>query len=69
VPKKSSEPLKKLMSGALQFRHFVLGAIAIFIYVGVEVGTPGLFDSLVVRYACRKKQPQVLLPEPIGFLC
>jgi len=39
---KSSEPLKKLMSGALQFRHFVLGAIAIFIYVGVEVGTPGL---------------------------
>jgi FHS family L-fucose permease-like MFS transporter len=39
---KSSEPLKKLMSGALKFRHFVLGAIAIFIYVGVEVGTPGL---------------------------
>lgn len=39
---KSSEPLKKLMSGALQFRHFVLGAIAIFIYVGVEIGTPGL---------------------------
>jgi len=39
---KSSEPLKKLMSGALKFRHFVLGAIAIFIYVGVEIGTPGL---------------------------
>lgn len=36
----STEPLKKLMSGALQFRHFVLGAIAIFVYVGVEVGTP-----------------------------
>lgn len=36
------EPLKNLMSGALKFRHFVLGAIAIFVYVGVEVGTPGV---------------------------
>lgn len=26
----------------LSFRHFVLGAIAIFIYVGVEVGTPNM---------------------------
>lgn len=39
---KTKEPMGKLMSGALKFRHFVLGAIAIFIYVGVEVGTPGL---------------------------
>jgi len=39
---KTSESLKQLMSGALQFRHFILGAVAIFIYVGVEVGTPGL---------------------------
>lgn len=36
------EPLGNLMSGALKFRHFVLGAIAIFVYVGVEVGTPGI---------------------------
>ena len=36
----SSEPLKKLMAGSLQFRHFVLGAIAIFVYVGVEVASP-----------------------------
>lgn len=36
------EPLRGLMSGALKFRHFVLGAIAIFVYVGVEVGTPGI---------------------------
>lgn len=27
--------------GAWSFRHFVLGAIGIFIYVGVEVGVPG----------------------------
>jgi len=37
----ASEPLGQLMSGAVKFRHFVLGAFAIFVYVGVEVGTPG----------------------------
>jgi len=37
-----SEPLGKLMSGALKFRHFILGSIAIFAYVGVEVGTPAM---------------------------
>jgi len=34
----------KLMSGALKFRHFILGAIAIFIYVGVEIGIPGTLN-------------------------
>ena len=38
---KASEPLGKLMKGAIQFRHFILGAVGIFVYVGVEVGTPG----------------------------
>ena len=33
---KSSESIGTLMKGALKFRHFVLGAIAIFVYVGVE---------------------------------
>lgn len=37
----AKEPLKNLMLGALKFRHFVLGAIAIFVYVGVEIGVPG----------------------------
>ena len=37
-----SEPLGTLMSGAMKFRHFILGAIGIFCYVGVEVGTPGM---------------------------
>jgi FHS family L-fucose permease-like MFS transporter len=41
---KTTEPLGALMSGALKFRHFVLGAIAIFVYVGVEVGTPGTLN-------------------------
>jgi len=39
---RSSEQLGKLMSGAIQFRHFILGAFGIFVYVGVEVGTPGM---------------------------
>ena len=40
----SSLPLNALMSGALKFRHFILGAIGIFVYVGVEVGTPGIMN-------------------------
>jgi len=41
---KSSEPLGNLMSGALKFRHFIFGAFAIFVYVGVEVGTPATLN-------------------------
>lgn len=37
---KTKEPLKNLMLGALKFRHFILGAVAIFVYVGIEVGNP-----------------------------
>ena len=37
---KNKESLKTLMGGALKFRHFVLGALAIFVYIGVEVGSP-----------------------------
>ena len=40
----STEPIGKLMSGALKFRHFILGAIAIFVCVGVEVGVPGTLN-------------------------
>ena len=31
--------------GPLSFRHFLLGAIAIFIYVGVEVGVPNVLNK------------------------
>lgn len=34
------ESTKEKVKGALSYRHFVLGIIAIFIYVGVEVGIP-----------------------------
>ena len=32
---------------ALSFRHFLLGTIAIFIYVGVEVGIPNFMNLFV----------------------
>ena len=34
------EGTKSLITGALSYRHFVFGIIAIFLYVGVEVGIP-----------------------------
>ena len=40
----ATEPIGKLMKGALKFRHFILGAIAIFVYVGIEVGVPGTLN-------------------------
>lgn len=50
------EPLKGLMSGALKFRHFVLGAIAIFVYVGVEVGTPGIANLYMTTPSVEQSQ-------------
>lgn len=40
----ASEPIKSLMSGAMKYSHFVMGAIAIFVYVGIEVGVPGVLN-------------------------
>lgn len=50
------EPLGNLMSGALKFRHFVLGAIAIFVYVGVEVGTPGIANLYMTTPSVEQSQ-------------
>ena len=36
--------LSENVKGALSFRHFVLGIIAIFLYVGVEVGIPNFVN-------------------------
>jgi FHS family L-fucose permease-like MFS transporter len=36
---------EKSQYSALSFRHFILGAIAIFIYVGVEVGIPNILQK------------------------
>lgn len=36
--------VEKLAHSAWSFRHFVLGAIGIFVYVGVEIGIPGTLN-------------------------
>ncbi|MBE6343183.1 MAG: sugar MFS transporter [Lentimicrobiaceae bacterium] len=39
------ETKEKSQYGPMSFRHFVLGAVAIFIYVGVEVGIPNVLQK------------------------
>lgn len=43
VEKSTEQP--KEQYGPMSFRHFVLGAVAIFIYVGVEVGIPNVLQK------------------------
>lgn len=48
IPEKSSDnksAAKKYEHSPLAFRHFVLGAIGIFVYVGVEVGIPNVLNK------------------------
>ena len=41
IEEPEQEPVKmELVKGALSYRHFALGALAIFLYMSVEVGTP-----------------------------
>ena len=41
IEEPEQEPVKmELIKGALSYRHFSLGALAIFLYMSVEVGTP-----------------------------
>ena len=44
-PVQKIEIKEKSQYGPMSFRHFVLGAIAIFIYVGVEVGIPNVLQK------------------------
>ena len=41
----SSVAIDSTGKGPMSFRHFVMGAIAIFIYVGVEVGIPNVLNK------------------------
>ncbi|MDR1667011.1 MAG: MFS transporter [Bacteroidales bacterium] len=43
--KASAVAQNKSQYGPLSFRHFILGAIAIFVYVGVEVGIPNVLNK------------------------
>ncbi len=44
-PVQKIEKDEKSQYGPMSFRHFILGAIAIFIYVGVEVGIPNVLQK------------------------
>ncbi len=39
-----------LIKGALKYRHFVLGILAIFLYMGIEVGTPTYVNMYLIEY-------------------
>jgi len=56
---KASEPIGKLMSGAIKFRHFVLGAIGIFVYVGVEIGNPATMNLYLAESTVDKAKEWV----------
>ena len=48
IPETNNEPAQvkeKSNIGPMSFRHFVLGAIGIFVYVGVEVGIPNVLQK------------------------
>jgi FHS family L-fucose permease-like MFS transporter len=48
IPEKAKtqeQSVEKSKYSALSFRHFILGAIGIFIYVGVEVGIPNILNK------------------------
>jgi FHS family L-fucose permease-like MFS transporter len=45
--------LDEIKHSAWSFRHFVLGAIAIFVYVGVEVGIPGTMNLFLADTTAR----------------
>ena len=38
-----------LVKGALKYRHFVLGIVGIFVYMGIEVGTPTYVNMYLVN--------------------
>ncbi len=47
-PSVAAKAEEKSQYGPMSFRHFVLGAVAIFIYVGVEVGIPNLLNDWLI---------------------
>ena len=44
-PQAAAKQEEKSAYGPLSFRHFILGSIAIFVYVGIEVGIPNVLNK------------------------
>ncbi len=55
------EGTKSLIKGALSYKHFVFGIIAIFLYVGIEVGVPNTVNNYLTTK--NKVQLQELVDE------
>ena len=45
IPEKDKEQQESSQYSPLSFRHFILGAVGIFVYVGVEVGIPNILNK------------------------
>ena len=43
----------------LSFRHFILGAIAIFVYVGVEIGIPSTANLFMTAFTAEQAQEKI----------
>lgn len=57
-----NQPKKKKVKAkhsALSFRHFVLGIVAIFVYVGIEVGIPNIANLYMTTYTVEKAQLKI----------
>ncbi|MDR2146359.1 MAG: MFS transporter [Tannerella sp.] len=50
---------EKSLHSPWAFRHFVLGAIAIFVYVGVEVGIPGTYNLYMTSLTSAEAQSTI----------
>ncbi len=53
---------EKSQYGPMSFRHFVLGAVCIFIYVGVEVGIPNVLQKWLQNGGLEPQTEQVVAP-------
>ena len=51
------------LGGALCFRHFVLGAIAIFLYIGIEIGIPQIANVYMTAQTTEQAQETIRLYE------
>lgn len=47
------------LAGALSFRHFVLGALAIFLYIGIEIGVPQIANVYMTAPTMEQAQATI----------
>ncbi len=47
------------LAGALGFRHFILGALAIFLYIGIEIGVPQIANVFMTAPTLEQAQAKV----------